>query len=64
MPISDVVAEIDKEIERLEAAKSLLTSTNGTRPYNKKKHHTMSASARKRISIAQKKRWAAYNKSK
>ena len=43
-----------QEVERIDGALAALGSTgsNGTRP------HTMSASARRRISLAQKARWA------
>ena len=64
MPIVDVIQEIDKEIERLSAAKNLLTGTNGSRTLRKRGVHTLSAAARKRISLAQKARWAAAKKQK
>jgi len=45
---------VHKEVQRIDAALAALASvtTNGTRP------HTMSAAARRRISLAQKARWA------
>ena len=64
MPIADVIQEIDKEIERLSAAKNLLTGNNGSSTPRKQRAHTLSAAARKRISLAQKARWAAAKKQK
>jgi hypothetical protein len=45
---------VQKEVQRIDAALAALgsVSSNGTRP------HTMSAAARRRISLAQKARWA------
>jgi hypothetical protein len=69
MDIKQIIIEIDSEIARLEQAKVLLTGI----PANSKlgrldpvgktgKKRTMSEAARKRISEAQKKRWAAQKK--
>lgn len=60
MAIADLLVEIDKEIGRLESAKRLLTGT--TVPTSRKTGHSMSAAARKRISLAQKARWAKTKK--
>ncbi len=64
MTIDAILVQIDNEIERLEKARALLSSTDGkpaattvsktTAP----KKRTMSAKARKAIAAAQKKRWA------
>jgi hypothetical protein len=59
MQISDIVAALDSEILRLRQVKALLSdsTTNGKAPSAPKKHH-LSAEARARIAVAQKKRWA------
>lgn len=60
MPIDNILASIDSEIAQLKQARALL-SNDGTKkvatlaPPKKRK---MSAAARKRISDAQKARWA------
>jgi hypothetical protein len=63
MEITQILAEVNSEIECLEQVKALLTGTsNGnfvTRtsgPPYKKRH--LSAEARERIAAAQRKRWA------
>jgi hypothetical protein len=59
MPISDVVVELEKIITQLSTARDVLigNSSNGSGTVKHKKHHTMSAAARRRISLAQKARW-------
>ena len=66
-----VLAFIDSEIERLTQARQLLSNSTGSE-YGKKtsygpvgngrKRRRMSSDARRRISEAQKKRWAAVKK--
>lgn len=71
MPITDILAEIDSEIARLEEAKRLLSNASrfrgdgvtssrsaATKTTGRKKR-TLSAAARKKIAEAQRKRWAA-----
>ena len=57
MPISDVVVEIDKEVERLLAAKVLLVGEEHEHARKNGKHHTMSAAARRKIGAATRARW-------
>jgi hypothetical protein len=65
---STVLAFIDAEIARLQQARTLLSSDNGQRNGlssiggTGRKRRRMSAEARRRISEAQKKRWAARKK--
>jgi len=59
----NVLALIDAEIERLQRARQILSSNNNAgslagRGVRRKRRH-MSAEAKRRISLAQKKRWAA-----
>lgn len=54
--MDEIIAAIEIEIERLNAAKALLQGSNGTRQERPKK--TMSVKARKAIAAAQRKRWA------
>lgn len=60
---SNVLAMIDAEIERLQRARQILSSSNGFggRAFAgvHRKRRRMSAEAKRRISLAQKKRWAA-----
>ena len=60
---SNVLALIDAEIERLQRARQILSSNNGFggRVFAgvRRKRRRMSAEAKRRISLAQKKRWAA-----
>ncbi len=65
MEIQLIIEELDAEIARLQDARALLTRIGSSvakpgRPA--KKHHIMSAEARKRIGDAQRKRWAAQKK--
>jgi hypothetical protein len=66
MSLTDLVSSIDSEISLLQEARALLAGQNGNTPRTikpaKKKRHTMSAAARKRIGDAQRKRWAAQRK--
>ena len=60
----NVLALIDAEIERLQRARQILSTNNGfggARAFAgvRKKRRRMSAEAKRRISLAQKKRWAA-----
>ncbi|HWY67565.1 MAG TPA: hypothetical protein VNX88_02810 [Terriglobales bacterium] len=60
----NVLALIDAEIERLQRARQILSSNNGfgasrTFAGMPRKRRRMSAEAKRRISLAQKKRWAA-----
>src|SRR5437868_15293921 len=59
----NVLALIDAEIERLQRARQILSSNNNAgslagRGVRRKRRH-MSAEAKRRISLAQKKPWAA-----
>ena len=66
---TNILAFLDAEIERLQEARKLLSGTvgsarNGSRlgaPSHRGRRR-MSAEARRRISLAQKKRWAARKK--
>jgi len=75
--LESILAEIDSEIARLQAAKALLSSASGTvasrksgkptgsaaaTPVKAVKRRTMSAEARERIRQAQIKRWATAKK--
>lgn len=53
MALTNVIKEVRKEIERLTEVLRLLTGTRKSAP-----HRKMTALGRKRISAAQKKRWA------
>jgi len=74
MPVTNIIAQIDAEIIRLQQAKTLLsggvranavtsrTTAGGagaTTPPKRKGKRRMSAEARARIAEAQRKRWAA-----
>jgi len=70
MSKSTVIALLDAEIERLQQARKLLSggdtsrssrsSTTGNAPRTgRRTRRRMSAEAKRRISLAQKKRWAA-----
>jgi hypothetical protein len=58
MPINypNLIAAIDTEISRLQQIRGLLAGANSTG--TRKRKRTLSAEARARISVAQKKRWA------
>ena len=66
MNVSELIAEIDGEIDRLKQARSLLagiethsSAKRGGHQSRRGGKRTLSAQARARISAAQKKRWAA-----
>lgn len=64
MELSNIIREIDKEIERLGQARGILSSMGDTpqqertarKPGRKRRH--MSEEGRRRIAAAQRKRWA------
>ena len=61
---TNVLGLIDAEIERLQRARQILSSNDGLRGSGastglRRKRRHMSAEAKRRISLAQKKRWAA-----
>jgi hypothetical protein len=64
MEISQIVARIDEEIQKLKQARALLAGRDGhiSTVRGLRKKHVMSAAARKRIGDAQRKRWAAQRK--
>jgi hypothetical protein len=65
MSLPDLVSSIDSEITLLKHARALLagTDSHGFRTAGPRKvKRTLSASARKRIGDAQRKRWAAQKK--
>lgn len=64
MDNSKILAAIDEQIERLQEAKRLLggSSTSNGRRGARKGERTLSAAARKKISLAQKARWAKQKK--
>ena len=60
MNATQIIIEIDKEIERLTQVRMLLTGVNGNRLV--KKPRNLSPEARQRIVDAQKRRWAKAKK--
>ena len=61
MEIKQIIAEIEKEITRLQTARALLSgSSHGVGVASKRRK--LSAEARKKIADAQKKRWAKARK--
>ena len=70
MSIQDAVSEVNKEIERLVKIRDLLLSAGPTTAVlavpvvTGKKKRTLSAAAKKRISVANRARWAAIKKAK
>ena len=58
MPIEQIVKQLQAERDRLDVAIKALTMVVGSNTPQPKRKHTMSASARKKISLAQKARWA------
>jgi hypothetical protein len=69
MNVSELVASIDNEIDRLKQVRSLLVGIEtrsgikgATRQTCRGGKHILSEDARARISAAQKKRWAAQKK--
>lgn len=62
MDINEVVADLDKEVARLQQARALLSgSVNRTKPTTPKRRR-LSADARRKIAEAQKRRWANVKK--
>jgi hypothetical protein len=65
METTQILAQIDSEIERLQQVKALLAGTSNGRFAKtagpRKKRH-LSAEARERIAAAQRKRWAKLKK--
>jgi hypothetical protein len=67
MSVNDILAAIDREIERLEQARKLLTglstiTSNSASSEPGRKRRRLSAEARKRIADAQRLRWAKQKK--
>jgi len=66
MDNAKILAAIDEQIGRLEEAKRLLgggsSSSSNRRKTGKTRRRKMSAAARKKISLAQKARWAKKKK--
>lgn len=60
----NILSAIDAEIARLQEARAILASMSIQSTAITKPKRTMSASARKRIAAAQRKRWAALKKAK
>jgi hypothetical protein len=61
--MKEILASIDAQIAILRKARALLAGKSETaRPPVRKKRRKLSAAARKKISEAQKKRWAATKK--
>jgi hypothetical protein len=58
MPIEQIVKELQQERDRLDAAIKALTSVAGTNSSRPRGRRTLSAAARRKISLAQKARWA------
>lgn len=52
-----IIAELDKEIARLQAARALLVGGSARMKATTSKRRMLSPDARKRISDAQKRRW-------
>lgn len=67
MDYSSIIADLDSEIAKLQKARDTLTTLNGQSAVRNtrigKSGKTMSASARRRISLAKKKWWATRKKS-
>jgi hypothetical protein len=59
-----VLKQLKEERARLDAAIRSIEGLNGSKPSRKTGTRNMSAAARRRIALAQKKRWAAYRKGK
>lgn len=64
--VTEVVASLDEQIEKLSNARSVLAELQGDGRRMRKRggKRVMSAAARKRIAAAQKARWAAYKAKK
>lgn len=66
MDTAELLSSIDAELATLRQVRALLTGQGGYLRRGRKpgKKRTMSADARARIAAAQKKRWAAWKKTK
>jgi hypothetical protein len=67
MNVSELLSSIDSEISRLQQVRALLSGHEGSptvRGGKAGKKRVMSADARARIAAAQRKRWAAWKKTK
>jgi hypothetical protein len=70
MNLDTVIKELESELSRIGRALQALKGLRGTtrsgkpsgQPRQQKKTHTMSAAARRKISLAQKARWAKVKK--
>jgi len=69
MQRAEIIAAIDEELSKLQRVRELLNSSNGYKALAAKagvapaaKKRVMSAEARNRIALAQKKRWAKQRK--
>ena len=58
MSIEEIVHQLQQERDRLDAAINALTTITGSNTPQPKRKRTLSASARRKISLAQKARWA------
>jgi hypothetical protein len=64
MDIGAIITELEQQRDRINQAITALNGSNRKRPGRKPGVKRMSAEARRKISLAQKKRWAAHNKKK
>lgn len=73
MPTTNIIAELDAEIARLQQVKALLTGTTTKRSAGRRaasvapvapQKRILSPEARAKIAAAQKKRWAKFKKTK
>ena len=65
MGVAEILAEIDREIEQLQRARTLLkngANGNGSRAVHAGKKRNLTAEGRKRISEAVRRRWAKQRK--
>ena len=62
MDTTQILAEIDSEIRRLEEVRALLAATSTKAHSGPRKKRHLSAEARERIAAAQRKRWAKQKK--
>jgi hypothetical protein len=58
MQVSEIITELNSEIERLQKVRALLVGKNGYEAPRVKKKRVLSAAARAKIGAAQRKRWA------
>jgi len=59
-----VLEQLKAERTRLDLAIRSIENLNGSKPLRTTRTRTMSAAARRKIALAQKKRWAAWRKGK